>query len=87
MTITPIASRGWCCLSTCVRGTIPQDCILIGAFPICKPCLIDLGEGVEPDELEKVEEKLRLANTQIDMREEEIEKLKESVRQPKAKGT
>ena len=80
MTITPIALRDWCCLSTCVRGTIPQDCVLIGSFAVCKSCLIDLGEGVDPEDLAEAEEELRLANTRIDLREEELEKLKAQTR-------
>lgn len=79
MTTTPIASRGWCCLSTCVQGPVAQDCVRFGPFAVCVVCLIDLGGGSGAEELETAEEVLEERNTRIDVLEEELEKLKAKI--------
>lgn len=76
MITTPIVSRGWCDLSTCTRGPVTSDCVRFGTVTVCASCLIDLGGGVEQDELTKAEDALRIANDRIDVLEGELEKAK-----------
>ena len=87
MTTTPILSRGWCDLAECIRSTIPQDCVRLGSVTICKPCLLELSDGVEPDELDDAERRLEGARDEIEKLEEELEKVHERARQERTKET
>ena len=89
MRLIPIPTRSWCDLAECPRSTIPQDCILFGSVAVCKPCLVDLGDGVEQEELARHEAASLIQDDRIDKLEEELEKaraaLTEARRQPAKK--
>lgn len=74
---TPIVSRGWCSLTTCTWGPVTSDCVRFGEVTVCALCLIDLGGGVERNELDNAEEELRTANDRIDVLEGRLEQKKE----------
>lgn len=58
-----------------------QDCVRFGPFFVCVVCLTDLGGGVDAEELALAEENIHERNTQIDVLEEELEKLKVKITQ------
>ena len=68
--IVPIYKRGWCEMSTCELGAIAQDCVTLqgddGTIIICKPCLVNLGNGVGGDELGLAEERIALLEERLD---------------------
>ena len=70
MIINPSEVRSWCDLETCKLASVPQDCILLGSIVVCKPCLIDLGEGVGPIDLARLEEEITHLRDTIDKLEE-----------------
>ena len=89
MMLIPIPSRGWCDLAECEQSSVAQDCVRFGSVTVCKPCLIDLGGGVEQEEIARHEEASLVQDDRIDKLEEELEKaraaLTEARRQPAKK--
>ena len=64
--VLPVEVRGWCELSECEYGAVPRDCIRLGTINICKPCLVNLGDGVGGDELGLAEERIALLEERLD---------------------